>query len=212
MLLEHLCYNIVTASGKSDSAVVRALVFHRCGPGFDSLNWRNMMVGFCCWFSSLPWRLMFGSFRFSSSQKPTFLIPIRPGDSGRVELPQGKSTAKFPLLFSHYYYCYYYYYDYYYYYYLLLLVITKENDVRCRWWELKSKIKLFMKARENARDTVAHCLSLRRIHSQDRTSFLHRSLRKAKNQCNSRILFETCMEILSFWFEKLQWTVLTNCI
>ena len=27
-----------------------------------------------------------------------FLIPIRPGDSGRVELPQGKSTAKFPLL------------------------------------------------------------------------------------------------------------------
>ena len=70
--------------------------------------------------------------------------------------------------------------------------------MRCRWWELKSKIKLFMKARENARDTVAHRLSLRRIHSEDRTSFLHRSLRKAKNQCNSRILFETCMEILSF--------------
>ena len=75
----------------------------------------------------------------------------------------------------------------------------KENDVRCQWWELKSqKSNFFMKARENARYTVANCLSLRRIHSKDRTSFLHRSLRKAKNQCNARILFDTCMEVLSF--------------
>lgn len=38
---------------------------------------------------------------------------------------------------------------------------------------LSHRNQTFYKSEGNARVTVAHCLSLRRIHSEDSTSFLH---------------------------------------
>ena len=69
--------------GSRDGAVVRALASHCCGPGFDSRTWRHMWVEFVV--GSRPWSEGFspGSPVFLPPQKPTFQIPIRPGNSGR---------------------------------------------------------------------------------------------------------------------------------
>ncbi len=52
-----------------DSAVVRSLASHQCGPGMDSQTRRYMWVEFCFWFSSLVRGFFSGYSGFPPSTK-----------------------------------------------------------------------------------------------------------------------------------------------
>ena len=69
-------------------------------PGFNSRTWRQMWIEFL--FGSCPCSKGFsvGPLVFLPPQKPTFQIPIWPGNSGQKESPHGSWTAKLLLLSS----------------------------------------------------------------------------------------------------------------
>lgn len=69
-------------------------------PGFNSLTcvhhmWAEVVVGSCPCSKGFS----LGPPVFLPLQKPTFLIPIQPGNSGQGEPPSGMSIAKFPNIF-----------------------------------------------------------------------------------------------------------------